>query len=98
MSRFDELLRAEPQQNNCNKTTTHLSGKEERAKTKETERNRRGRHKLAVGGFDTPAPDAELGGARFQRIGLEYGPVSDGLTGLQARTYPTTACFLDQPG
>ena len=60
------------------------------------ERHRRGRRKLklAVGGFDAPAPDAELGGARFQRIGLEYGPITDGLTGLRARIYPTTACFF----
>ena len=58
------------------------------------ERHWRGRRKLAVGGFDAPAPNVELGGTRFQRIGLEYGPVSDGLTRLWARTYFTTACFF----
>ena len=49
---------------------------------------------VAVGGFDAPTPDAELGGARFQHIGLEYGHVSDGLPGLWAYTYPTTTCFF----
>ena len=49
---------------------------------------------VAVGGFDTPALDAELGGVRFQCISLEYGYISDSLTGLRARTYPTTTCFF----
>jgi hypothetical protein len=53
-----------------------------------------GEDAVAVGGFDAPAPDVELGGARFQRIGLEYGPVSDGLTGLLAQSYSTTVCFF----
>ena len=53
-----------------------------------------GEDAVAVGGFDAPAPNAKLGGARFQHIGLEYGHVSDGLIGLRARMYPTNACFL----
>ena len=53
-----------------------------------------GEDAVPIGGFDASAPDPELGGARFQHIGLEYGLVSDGLTWLRVRTYPTTACFF----
>ena len=53
-----------------------------------------GEDAIAVGGFDAPALDVELRGARFQRIGLEFGHVSDGLTGLRARIYPTIVCFF----